>query len=58
MLQYLYLQELTAAEEEQVEEDKEKQHQVSHKLLFVYSSTRIHPLMLWSLVNSITVSKP
>ena len=34
----LYLQELTAAEEEQVEEDKEKQLQVSPKLLFVYST--------------------
>lgn len=33
----LYFQELTAAEEEQVEEDKEKQLQVSHKLLFVYT---------------------
>lgn len=34
----LYLQELTAAEEEQVEEDKEKQLQVSVKLLYVYST--------------------
>lgn len=28
---FLYSQELTAAEEEQVEEDKEKQHQVSQE---------------------------